>query len=92
MQPWTGKRHIPVCLLILLQAELDPQGVGQVQTEPRQLQEEAATFLGMSCSVHPFSCTEFGRRELGLVPEIEISAVGQRLRNPNCSAGHLLLC
>lgn len=52
MQPWTGKRHIPVCLLIFLETELDPQGVGQVQTELRQLEQEAATLLGMSCSVH----------------------------------------
>lgn len=82
MQPWTEKRHIPVCLRILLQMELDPLGVGQVQAELRQLEEEADTFLGMSCSVHPFSCPGFGRRELGLVTEIESSAVGQRLRNP----------
>lgn len=87
MQPWTGKRHIPMCLLILLQTELDPQGVGQVQTELRQLGEQAATFLGMSCSVNPFSCPGFGRREPGLVTEIGISAVGQRLRSPNAVLG-----
>lgn len=64
--------------------------MGQVQTELRELEEEAATFLGMSCSVHPLSCPGFGRREFGLVTEIEISAVGQRLRNTKCFAGHFL--
>lgn len=93
MQSWTGIRHSPICLLILLQTELDPQGVGRVQTELRQPEEEAVTFLEMSCSVHPFSCPGFGRRELSLAAQIEISAVEPKTEKPQllCWALSVLL-
>lgn len=57
-------------------------GCGGVQTELRQLEEDTVTFLEMSCSVHPFSCPGFGRRELGLAAQIEISAVEPETEKP----------